>query len=106
MEGPYASQNLNRRRTIKKALVTGAGTGFGYEAAMRLAEKGFDVIASVEIWAQKQTEAELERRVGAFASEPKVRRTESLKRRDSKDGSIGFISLSSRFARLRHVQHR
>ena len=40
---------------MKKVLVTGAGTGFGHEAAMRLAEKGFDVIASVEIWAQKQT---------------------------------------------------
>ncbi|AXC11197.1 short-chain dehydrogenase/reductase SDR [Acidisarcina polymorpha] len=40
---------------MKKVLVTGAGTGFGHEAAMRLAEKGFEVIASVEIWAQKQT---------------------------------------------------
>lgn len=35
--------------------MTGAGTGFGHEAAMRLAEKGFDVIAAVEIWAQMQT---------------------------------------------------
>jgi NAD(P)-dependent dehydrogenase (short-subunit alcohol dehydrogenase family) len=35
--------------------MTGAGTGFGYEAAMRLAEKGFDVIAAVEIWGQVQT---------------------------------------------------
>src|SRR5580658_9758737 len=40
---------------MKKVLITGAGTGFGYEAAMRLAEKGFDVIATVEIWAQVQT---------------------------------------------------
>ncbi len=40
---------------MKKVLITGAGTGFGHEAAMRLAEKGFDVIASVEIWAQKET---------------------------------------------------
>jgi NAD(P)-dependent dehydrogenase (short-subunit alcohol dehydrogenase family) len=31
---------------LKKILITGAGTGFGYEAAMRLAEKGFDVIAA------------------------------------------------------------
>lgn len=37
---------------MKKVLITGAGTGFGYEAAMRLAEKGFDVIAAVEIYAQ------------------------------------------------------
>src|SRR5580658_4405335 len=40
---------------MKKVLITGAGTGFGLEVAMRLAEKGFDVIASVEIYAQVQT---------------------------------------------------
>ncbi|MET9039316.1 SDR family oxidoreductase [Streptomyces mirabilis] len=40
---------------LKKVLVTGAGTGFGFEAAMRLAKKGFDVIAGVEIYAQVQT---------------------------------------------------
>jgi NAD(P)-dependent dehydrogenase (short-subunit alcohol dehydrogenase family) len=39
---------------MKKVLITGAGTGFGHEAAMRLAEKGFEVIASVEIAAQIQ----------------------------------------------------
>lgn len=40
---------------MTRVLITGSGTGFGYEAAMRLAEKGFDVIAAVEIWAQVQT---------------------------------------------------
>lgn len=40
---------------LKKVLITGAGTGFGHEVAMRLAEKGFDVIAAVEIYAQVQT---------------------------------------------------
>jgi len=40
---------------MKTVLITGAGTGFGLEAAMRLAKKGFDVIASVEIYAQVQT---------------------------------------------------
>ena len=40
---------------MKKVLITGAGSGFGHEVAMRLAEKGFDVIAAVEIWAQVQT---------------------------------------------------
>ena len=40
---------------MKRVLITGAGTGFGHEVAMRLAEKGFDVIASVEIWSQVQT---------------------------------------------------
>ncbi len=34
--------------------MTGAGSGFGQEAALRLAEKGFDVVAAVEIWAQVQ----------------------------------------------------
>ena len=41
--------------TLKKVLITGAGTGFGYEVAMRLAEKGFDVVAAVEIYGQVQT---------------------------------------------------
>ena len=40
---------------MKKVLITGAGTGFGHEVGMRLAEKGFDVIAAVEIYAQVQT---------------------------------------------------
>jgi NAD(P)-dependent dehydrogenase (short-subunit alcohol dehydrogenase family) len=40
---------------MKKVLITGSGTGFGHEVAMRLAEKGFDVIAAVEIYAQVQT---------------------------------------------------
>src|ERR1700749_2213951 len=40
---------------LRKVLITGAGTGFGHEVAMRLAKKGFDVIASVEIYAQGQT---------------------------------------------------
>ncbi|MER6439534.1 SDR family oxidoreductase [Streptomyces sp. NPDC001185] len=41
--------------SLKKVLLTGAGSGFGFEAAMRLAQKGFDVIAAVEIYAQVQT---------------------------------------------------
>jgi NAD(P)-dependent dehydrogenase (short-subunit alcohol dehydrogenase family) len=40
---------------MKTVLITGAGTGFGHEVAMRMAEKGFDVIAAVEIYAQVQT---------------------------------------------------
>jgi NADP-dependent 3-hydroxy acid dehydrogenase YdfG len=35
--------------------ITGAGTGFGHEVAMRLAEKGFEVVASVEICGQVKT---------------------------------------------------
>jgi NAD(P)-dependent dehydrogenase (short-subunit alcohol dehydrogenase family) len=40
---------------MNKVLITGAGTGFGHEVAMRLGLKGFDVIAAVEIYAQVQT---------------------------------------------------
>ena len=40
---------------MRTVLLTGAGTGFGLEASMRLAKKGFDVIAAVEIYAQVQT---------------------------------------------------
>ena len=40
---------------LRKVLITGAGTGFGHEAALRLAGRGFDVIAGVEIYAQVQT---------------------------------------------------
>jgi NAD(P)-dependent dehydrogenase (short-subunit alcohol dehydrogenase family) len=40
---------------MKTVLITGAGTGFGHEVAMRLAKKEFDVIAAVEIYAQVQT---------------------------------------------------
>lgn len=40
---------------MKKVLITGAGTGFGHEVAMRLAGRGFEVIAAVEVYAQVQT---------------------------------------------------
>jgi NAD(P)-dependent dehydrogenase (short-subunit alcohol dehydrogenase family) len=40
---------------MKRVLITGSGTGFGHEVAVRLAEKGFDVVAAVEIYAQVQT---------------------------------------------------
>lgn len=36
----------------KKILITGAGTGFGKETSLRLAQSGFQVIAGVEIEAQ------------------------------------------------------
>lgn len=39
---------------MKKVLITGAGTGLGHGTAMQLAEKDFDVIAAVEIYAQVQ----------------------------------------------------
>lgn len=39
---------------MKKVLITGAGTGFGNEVALRLAAKGFAVIAAVQLYAQVQ----------------------------------------------------
>jgi NAD(P)-dependent dehydrogenase (short-subunit alcohol dehydrogenase family) len=48
--------NLGEREIeMKTVLITGAGTGFGHEVAMRMAKKGFHVIAAVEIYAQVQT---------------------------------------------------
>jgi NAD(P)-dependent dehydrogenase (short-subunit alcohol dehydrogenase family) len=42
-------------KLMETVLITGAGSGFGHEVAMRLAKKGFHVIAAVEIYAQVQT---------------------------------------------------
>src|SRR5215813_15153178 len=50
----HQGRALLKESTMKRVLITGAGTGFGHEAALRLAEKGFDVVATVEIWAQVQ----------------------------------------------------
>ena len=50
---------------LRTVLITGAGSGFGHEAAMRLAENRFAVIAAVEIYAQVQT---LKRQAAAGSS--------------------------------------
>src|SRR5215469_3401180 len=55
MRCPQRTHERERREPIKTILITGAGTGFGHEVSLRLAEKGFDVIAAVEIYAQVQT---------------------------------------------------
>ena len=39
---------------MEKVLITGAATGFGYGVAMQLAEKGFEIIAAVEVYGQVQ----------------------------------------------------
>jgi NAD(P)-dependent dehydrogenase (short-subunit alcohol dehydrogenase family) len=61
---------------MKRVLITEASTGFGHGAAMRLAEKGFDVIATVEIWAQVQT---LRRQAAARAVSPGKRHALAIK---------------------------
>lgn len=53
---PQTSQEgANLETLMNTVLVTGAGTGFGQEVSFRLAEKGFKVIAAVEIYGQVQT---------------------------------------------------
>lgn len=52
---PFINTSGKAASAVKRVLMTGAGTGFGHEAALRLAEKGFEVIAAVEIWGQVQT---------------------------------------------------
>jgi NAD(P)-dependent dehydrogenase (short-subunit alcohol dehydrogenase family) len=56
-QDPAAAEKSSEieRKIMKRVLITGAGTGFGQEVAMRLAKKGFDVIATVEIYAQVHT---------------------------------------------------
>ena len=46
------SQLSDGRQSMKNVLVTGAGTGIGNEVAMRLAQRGYTVIAGVEIPAE------------------------------------------------------
>ena len=78
---PVAIQNDAKGDTMKRVLITGAGTGFGHEAAMRLAEKGFDVTATVEIWAQVQT---LKRQVAARSISLKVEKLDVTNEGDRK----------------------
>jgi NAD(P)-dependent dehydrogenase (short-subunit alcohol dehydrogenase family) len=76
---------------LKKVLITGAGTGFGHEAAMRLAEKGFDVIAGVEIYAQVQTMKRQAKERGATLQVEKLDVTNDGDRRKALDWGVEIL---------------
>ena len=76
---------------LKKVLITGAGTGFGHEAAMRLAEKGFDVIAAVEIYAQVQTMKRQAKERGVTLQVEKLDVTNDGDRRKALDWGVEIL---------------
>ena len=76
---------------LKKVLITGAGTGFGLEVAMRLTEKGFNVIAAVEVYGQVQT---VKRRAAARGVELQV---EKLDVTDDGDRGVAGANRARRF---------
>jgi NAD(P)-dependent dehydrogenase (short-subunit alcohol dehydrogenase family) len=76
---------------LKKVLITGAGTGFGHEAAMRLAEKGFDVIAGVEIYAQVQTMKRQAKERGVTLQVEKLDVTNDGDRRKALDWGVEIL---------------
>ena len=76
---------------LKKVLITGAGTGFGHEVAMRLAEKGFDVIAGVEIYAQVQTMKRQAKERGVTLQVEKLDVTNDGDRRKALDWGVEIL---------------
>ena len=76
---------------LRKVLITGAGTGFGHEAAMRLAEKGFDVIAAVEIYAQVQTMKRQAKERGVTLQVEKLDVTNDGDRRKALDWGVEIL---------------
>lgn len=76
---------------MKKVLITGAGTGFGPEVAMRLAAKGFDVIASVEVYAQVQTLKRQAAERGVTLTVEKLDVTDGGDRRKALDWGIEIL---------------
>ena len=68
----------------KRVFISGAGSGWGREAALRLAKKGHQVIAGVEIWPQVTSLRE-------FADKQKISlRVEKLDIRERADRELAF----------------
>jgi short-subunit dehydrogenase len=76
---------------LNKVLITGAATGFGYEVAMRLAEKGFDVVATVEIYGQVQTLKRQAQKRGVVLHVEKLDVTNAGDRRKALDWDIEIL---------------
>lgn len=77
--------------SLTKVLITGAGTGFGCEVAMRLAEKGFDVVAAVEIYGQVQTLKRQAGRRGVTLQVEKLDVTDDGDRRKALDWGVQIL---------------
>ncbi|MCE0742615.1 SDR family oxidoreductase [Acetobacter sicerae] len=72
-------------------LITGAGTGFGHEVSLRMAEKGFDVIAGVEIAAQVFTLSEEARKRGVSLRVEKLDVTNDGDRQKAADWDVDIL---------------
>jgi NAD(P)-dependent dehydrogenase (short-subunit alcohol dehydrogenase family) len=72
-------------------LVTGAGTGFGFEVALRLADKGLDVIAGVEIVAQIHALEQEARRRGVSLRIEKLDVTDEGDRRKAAEWEVEVL---------------
>ena len=97
---------------MKKVLITGAGTGFGHEVAMRLAKKKeFDVIASVEIYAQVQTLKRDAAARGVSLQVEKLDVTNGIEEPTGPDDALGHAAIRRQIAPIRvasgeHCQNR
>ncbi|MFT8346472.1 SDR family oxidoreductase [Gluconobacter oxydans] len=76
---------------MKTILITGAGTGFGHEVALRLAAKGFDVIAGVEIAAQVHAVTEDAKKRGVFLRVEKLDVTCEGDRQKAADWDVDIL---------------
>lgn len=76
---------------MKTILITGAGTGFGHEVALRLAAKGYNVIAGVEIAAQIHAVSEDARKRGVSLRVEKLDVTCEGDRQKAEDWDVDIL---------------